>query len=473
MICEAGMSGQTEADEMLESEGEEMKRVELEYFAEAEVGIKPVRGGDVVTLGFGITVAVWIAAYVCRMPMVQASGFGTVMAMVGVIFAGGMAAGRYSRKGLWAGVWAGAISGCLDVLLVGAVLQDYMKTHDRTLVPAALMWVGGSVVLNVVVAGIGAGVGVFLPSGRREEIRWLRVFAMVLCAATLPLILAGGLVTAYRVGMAVPDWPQSYGYNMFLFPLSAMQSDRGNFYEHAHRLMGSLVGLTSLVMALYVSVADRRKWVIGLVWGIFLAVCLQGYIGGTRVTANSVPLAMAHGVFGQVVFGLMAAMGAITAGKYMRLRGKVGEANSTDWVLAILFLLMMVGQLVMGAMLRHLNVGLMPHIAFAVFVAMVGLGAGMRMWGFETGLPALRRSGVALMTLVGVQVLLGVLALVVRRPPGEVPTLIHALMTTLHQANGALLLAVGAVQAAWVMRAVSLGEGAVFNQEGTEGRRGL
>ena len=75
MICEAGMSGQTEADEMLESEGEEMKRVELEYFAEAEVGIKPVRGGDVVTLGFGITVAVWIAAYVCRMPMVQASIF--------------------------------------------------------------------------------------------------------------------------------------------------------------------------------------------------------------------------------------------------------------------------------------------------------------------------------------------------------------------------------------------------------------
>src|SRR5438445_13129383 len=70
---------------------------------------------------------------------------------------------------------------------------------------------------------------------------WLHRFALLTALATLALIGVGGLVTSHGVGMAVPDWPTTYGYNLFLFPVSKWVG--GIFYEHTHRLMASVVGL--------------------------------------------------------------------------------------------------------------------------------------------------------------------------------------------------------------------------------------
>src|ERR1700733_7437641 len=70
-------------------------------------------------------------------------------------------------------------------------------------------------------------------------------FAMLTAGATLALIALGGLVTSKGVGMAVPDWPTTYGYNMFLFPISKWGG--GIFYEHTHRLLVTIVG-TLVVM---------------------------------------------------------------------------------------------------------------------------------------------------------------------------------------------------------------------------------
>src|SRR5258707_7118332 len=81
---------------------------------------------------------------------------------------------------------------------------------------------------------------------------WLQRYALLTAAATLALIGVGGLVTSHGVGMAVPDWPTAYGYNMFLFPISKWVG--GIFYEHTHRLVASVVGL--LVVAL-------TRWVGG------------------------------------------------------------------------------------------------------------------------------------------------------------------------------------------------------------------
>ena len=69
---------------------------------------------------------------------------------------------------------------------------------------------------------------------------WPHRLAVLTTAATFLLILAGGVVTNTGTGMAVPDWPTTFGYNMFLYPLSRMTG--GVYYEHAHRLFGSLVG---------------------------------------------------------------------------------------------------------------------------------------------------------------------------------------------------------------------------------------
>ena len=83
--------------------------------------------------------------------------------------------------------------------------------------------------------------------------RWLHCFAVCTAVATFCLLGAGGLVTSHGVGMAVPDWPNTYGYNMFFFPLSRWVG--GIFYEHSHRLLASAVGLMTAVLALWCSCA--------------------------------------------------------------------------------------------------------------------------------------------------------------------------------------------------------------------------
>ena len=123
------------------------------------VQLPRLRGGDVMACGFGMTAAVWVAAYFSRLPFVQAPGQVTVGAMVAMVLLGGFVAGRYSKKGWWCAVWAGAVSGVVDLLLVGAILHDYAKEHHDAVVPTAMAWVVGSVVLNAVVAGIGGLVG--------------------------------------------------------------------------------------------------------------------------------------------------------------------------------------------------------------------------------------------------------------------------------------------------------------------------
>src|SRR5215467_1926051 len=75
---------------------------------------------------------------------------------------------------------------------------------------------------------------------------WLHRFAWLTALVTLALIAVGGLVTSQEAGMAVPDWPNSYGYNMFLFPPSKWVG--GILHEHRHRLLASFLGV--LVVAL-------------------------------------------------------------------------------------------------------------------------------------------------------------------------------------------------------------------------------
>src|SRR5215475_10665959 len=75
---------------------------------------------------------------------------------------------------------------------------------------------------------------------------WLHRFACVTAAATLLLIALGGLVTSHEAGMSVPDWPNSYGYNMFLFPISKWAG--GIFYEHTHRLLATIVGTLTVIL---------------------------------------------------------------------------------------------------------------------------------------------------------------------------------------------------------------------------------
>src|SRR5919206_4269537 len=106
--------------------------------------------------------------------------------------------------------------------------------------------------------------------------RILHWFASLLAAAILVLICSGGLVTSHEAGMAVPDWPNSFGYNMFLFPVSRWIG--GVFFEHTHRLIASGVGLLTLVLCGLAFATEDRRWVKNLAVVAVFAVIVQGVL---------------------------------------------------------------------------------------------------------------------------------------------------------------------------------------------------
>src|SRR5271167_489844 len=88
---------------------------------------------------------------------------------------------------------------------------------------------------------------------------WLHWFAVLTAAATFLLLGLGGLVTSHEAGMSVPDWPNTYGYNMFLFPPRLWIG--GILYEHTHRLMATVVGFLSIVLTVVAWKTEPRLWV--------------------------------------------------------------------------------------------------------------------------------------------------------------------------------------------------------------------
>lgn len=112
--------------------------------------------------------------------------------------------------------------------------------------------------------------------------------AWVLACTTFPLIWMGGLVTTYSAGMAVPDWPSTYGYNLFLYPLGSWLKVWDVFLEHGHRLLGSVVGVVTIALAVLLWRRDTRPamwWLAGIA---LVCVCLQGVLGGLRVVGNKI-----------------------------------------------------------------------------------------------------------------------------------------------------------------------------------------
>ena len=98
---------------------------------------------------------------------------------------------------------------------------------------------------------------------------WFNRFAWFICVAALFLICSGGMVTSKDVGLAVPDWPTTFGYNMFLFPVSKWVG--GIFFEHTHRLIASAVGFLTIILAIWLWRSESRGWIrisAGFAWPV-------------------------------------------------------------------------------------------------------------------------------------------------------------------------------------------------------------
>ena len=184
------------------------------------------------------------------------------------------------------------------------------------------------------------------PSAYRRGPHW---FALLAAAFTWPLLFVGGLVTTYRVGMAVPDWPTTFGINMFLYDMT--QASWAVFGEHTHRLYGAAVGLFTILLMLDFLAFDagRVRW-LGVV--ALLAVIGQGVLGGLRVRYNSTALAAIHGASAQAFFGLMVApLRPDRPGLVRQPRAVAGARKFRRLSAAMLGLVVV--QVAIGAWLRH------------------------------------------------------------------------------------------------------------------------
>ena len=189
--------------------------------------------------------------------------------------------------------------------------------------------------------------------------RWLHRFAVLTALATFCLIWVGGLVTSKGVGMAVPDWPTTYGYNMFLFPFSKWTG--GIFYEHSHRLVASGVGLMTVVLAVLLWWTESRRWVRNL--GVLAVVLVigQGILGGLRVTAMKDELGIFHATLAQLFFVLVAALALFTSPWWRTTDAATSSflprvRSFQRLVAGVTFLIL--AQLVIGATMRHQHAGL-------------------------------------------------------------------------------------------------------------------
>ena len=264
---------------------------------------------------------------------------------------------------------------------------------------------------------------------------WVHVVACCLVAVTGVLLAFGSLVTTYEAAMAVPDWPATYGQNMFLFPWAEWFFGPWDlFLEHGHRLLGATVGLITLLTAGLVWWSGQSATVRALAIAAILLVVVQGLLGGLRVLLDDKTVAKVHACTGPLFFAVAVAIACLTSPR-LRNESQTGQARSgaggltlagwLSWGLTAAAYL----QLVAGAQLRHLDatVGygtfrwlVFMHLAGAAIVTLLSFAAAAeaRNWlsaGSRDGSEhrARKRWSLVVASLVVCQIALGCAAWVV------------------------------------------------------------
>jgi cytochrome c oxidase assembly protein subunit 15 len=277
--------------------------------------------------------------------------------------------------------------------------------------------------------------------------RWLHRFAVFTACCAFCLIIAGGLVTSNDAGLAVPDWPLSYG--KLMPPMVG-----GIFYEHGHRMVATFVGFLTIILAIWTSRVEPRAWVRRLAWINLGGIIAQGLLGGLTVLYFlPAPISIAHASLAQAIFCVTVTLAVVTGGGWL-LASPGGERPGSTGLRVMAFCLVaaLYVQLVLGAATRHSALGVIPHIAGAVVV--LGLLFSIvvqtgRHFSWEWKQRAYILLGVTL-----TQIFLGIATLMVKissvNAPQPTPERVWS--ATSHVALGALLLALSLVFALRIQR---------------------
>jgi len=188
---------------------------------------------------------------------------------------------------------------------------------------------------------------------------FLHLFCVLNVVLTFFLLILGGTVTSKGAGMAVPDWPNTFNYNMFLFPISMWKG--GIFWEHTHRLWASGIGVIAIILCIWMwGTQKSRRWVSWLGTGLLVMVIVQGVLGGIRVTEIDWRFGIVHGILGQVYFCLLILAAVVTGKRWNQLPPQQFQASqfSTPIRLGWILLFVLLIQLCLGAAMRHSGAGL-------------------------------------------------------------------------------------------------------------------
>jgi cytochrome c oxidase assembly protein subunit 15 len=288
---------------------------------------------------------------------------------------------------------------------------------------------------------------------------WLHRYNRFLAVMSLLLITAGGLVTSTDSGLAVPDWPSTYGYFMYSFPISLMVG--GILYEHGHRLLASTVGLMTILLTVWLTRVEGRRWVRRLGWSVLVTVVAQGLLGGLTVLYFlPAPISISHAGLAQVFFMLVVSLAIFTSPGWLNRYGRDAAttrsimSDTTLRRLAILTPIVIYLQILAGATMRHTGAGLaipdfplafgqiipptwdsgiavhFAHRVGAVIVVALVAAISMHVLARQRARKELVRPALLLMLVVLAQFTLGALTVLSQK---------HIAINTAHVATGALL----------------------------------
>jgi len=240
---------------------------------------------------------------------------------------------------------------------------------------------------------------------------------VLLVCLTFVLLWVGAFVTSTNSGMAVPDWPTTYGYNPFLYPLATwFNGPRDIFYEHSHRLLGSLIGMVTILLVVVAWLSEPRRWVRWTTLAALALVIVQGVLGGMRVVLGERLLAQVHGCVAPLFFALAVAIATVTSGWWTAASERVDRHAGRLQRLAIATMAIAYLQLVLGTFVRHVSTQTSVG-EFRIFAIFHLLGAlvltghvalvALRVLRQFSGERLLVRPALALVGLIAVQLCLG------------------------------------------------------------------